>query len=440
MFIAAIAFACGVCLVKLTFATEWRPISWLLCSTAMLLGIALYWLSRRAVLSFLLALSSFFALGMLDYELKITAPGFILPVELFNVPVKVSGTVVRSEMPVWQPSSHQLWGAGAPEVRQSLDLDLEEVQLAGTTYKVKLGVRTTVYSPLDDAREEAGPLQENADWKDFRYGQQIHFRTKLRGPRNFNNPGAWDYRNYLAQQGIQALASAKANDIEVLPDRGGTRLKRWRSAVRRSVMQHIARLSSTGTGSLLPGWARMTPEDAGVLAAMVLGDRALLHRNTRTDFQKTGSYHLLVVSGLSVAILAFATFWLARWMHCSDAVATVLSILLTILYASLTDLGAPIQRAVLMSSIYLLSVRAAGLSQAPAVECDRIGSFLSAGLRSHGAFRCWFPTHVSGGLDDWRHRSSHPRAQLRSISSRIAASSLGQLRCPPGAASGAIPD
>ncbi len=355
LFIAAIALACGIFLVKLTWVDDWRPVSWLLSATFAVLAIAAYWLSRRALLSRLLVLLCFFLLGMMDYELKITAPSSaVLPAAIFNVPAEVSGTVIRSEMPVVQGSSGG-WRTGSFESRQSLDLEVQEVRLNGNLYNLKFGARTTIYSPADDPSSEEPQQQppEQTAANDYHYGQRLQFPTKLREPHNFNNPGAWDYRRYLAQQGIQALASVKADQIEVLPGSGGSRLEAWRSAIRRSLLQHIRRLSLMGENSVLPRWTTIAPEDGGLLAAMVLGDRTLLHRNIKTDFQKTGSYHLLVVSGLSVAILTFATFWFVRWLNFSEGVATVLSILLAVFYASLTDLGAPIQRAVLMSAIYL---------------------------------------------------------------------------------------
>ena len=55
---------------------------------------------------------------------------------------------------------------------------------------------------------------------------------------------------------------------------------------------------------------------------MVLGERSFLDENVKMDFQPTGSYHLTVVSGIAVVILAFAVFWLARSLRIADPAAT----------------------------------------------------------------------------------------------------------------------
>src|SRR5208283_5441657 len=68
-----------------------------------------------------------------------------------------------------------------------------------------------------------------------------------------------------------------------------------------------------------------------------------------------GTYHILVVSGINVGILAFAFFWALRWMPMGEAAATVLAILFSWGYAFLADLGPPIVRATITLSVYLLT-------------------------------------------------------------------------------------
>ena len=41
-----------------------------------------------------------------------------------------------------------------------------------------------------------------------------------------------------------------------------------------------------------------------MLSAMILGDRTYLDHQARVGFERTGSFHLLVVSGMHLAIFA----------------------------------------------------------------------------------------------------------------------------------------
>ena len=94
---------------------------------------------------------------------------------------------------------------GAPnEIRQSLDVETEEIVAEnGQPIPVHSGVRLGIYS----ARPEA------ASQRLFHYGERLRLPIKLKLPRNFRNPGAFDYQGYLAANGISALGSAKAEDV-----------------------------------------------------------------------------------------------------------------------------------------------------------------------------------------------------------------------------------
>jgi competence protein ComEC len=225
-------------------------------------------------------------------------------------------------------------GIGA---RERFDFQTEYIQLGEEKFSVPLGMRVTVYSRY--AEENSTPAL--AQFPGLNYGTRVRFAARLRLPRNFHNPGAFDYESYLHGIGISVLASAKAEDLEVLPGKSGSRLGFWRSRVRHSILEHMR---DKGL------WGR---EDASLFAAMIVGDGSMLLRNVREEFQKTGVYHLLVVSGMNVALLALAVFWLARRLRCPEWMASLVTLALSIFYAYVAGMGVPIQRAVLMLTLFL---------------------------------------------------------------------------------------
>jgi competence protein ComEC len=97
----------------------------------------------------------------------------------------------------------------------------------------------------------------------------------------------------------------------------------------------------------------MSEEDVGLLAAMLIGEQSLIRRDTKKDFQRTGAFHILVVSGMNVGILAYVIFAIAKRLRASETAATALTIVLSLLYAYMTDLGTPILRAAIMLALYL---------------------------------------------------------------------------------------
>jgi competence protein ComEC len=146
---------------------------------------------------------------------------------------------------------------------------------------------------------------------------------------------------YLASQGIRLTGSAHASSVEVLPGFVGSRIGLWRSAARRSVLAHIVQL--------WPG------ERGALMQAMLIGGRAFFGREIKTDFQRTGTYHILVVSGINVGIPAFAALWALRRLPMGETWATITTILLSWGYPFLADLGSPIVRATVTLNIYLVT-------------------------------------------------------------------------------------
>ncbi len=153
------------------------------------------------------------------------------------------------------------------------------------------GVRLGIYS--DSAPEHRRTT--HATTRPFHYGERLTPSVKLKLPRNFRNPGAFDYQGYLAPNGIAALGSAKAEDVQLLPGFAGNRLELWRTRIHSSIIAKVHAL-----------WP---PPQAALIDAMVIGEEAFIDRDTRVDFQRSGTYHILVVSGMNVTILAFVTFF-----------------------------------------------------------------------------------------------------------------------------------
>ncbi len=223
-------------------------------------------------------------------------------------------------------------------VRQRLDLETEQIVRENERHVVRAGVRASVYT--QQARREFDLQGSGSVVRSFHYGERLRFSAKIATPHNFRNPGAFDYRTYLSENGIAALASTKSSSIEVLPGFVGSRIESLRSRIHQSIIDKIHVL-----------WPQ---REAALMDAMVIGEDAFIDRSARFDFQRSGTYHVLVVSGMNVSILALVTFWfLRRMLGVSDLIAGTITVSLMISYAFVTALGAPVWRATLMLAVYL---------------------------------------------------------------------------------------
>ena len=91
-----------------------------------------------------------------------------------------------------------------------------------------------------------------------------------------------------------------------------------------------------------------------MLAAMVTGDRTFLSHSLRVGFERTGSFHMLVVSGFHLAIMAGCIFWIARRLRLPRLPATLLTIIASFAYALFTGFAIPVQRSLWMVTLYLV--------------------------------------------------------------------------------------
>ncbi len=326
---AALAYALGI----IASVYCWRPDSWWIVSAGSFAGAAFFLVRRRSTLGWALALATLFLTGALHIQLRGTLPRLDTSILSY-----ANGQELEITAHVTRDGRVQPGGFG--ELRQTLDVETEEITTeAGETLPLHSGVRLGIYTP-----RIVEPISGQAALTEpfpptLHYGQRIRFLAKLKRPRNFRNPGAFDYQGYLADNGIAGLASAKSENVSLLQGLAGNGIAAWRSRLHRSVVAKVHEL-----------WP---PREAALIDAMVIGEEAFIDRDTRADFQRSGTYHVLVVSGMNVTILAFVIFWTLRRLRLGDIPATLLTIAACAGYAFITEVGAPVWRATLMCAVYL---------------------------------------------------------------------------------------
>jgi competence protein ComEC len=332
VFLAAVAFSAGIIAANYL----WRsPQSWLIACLVALLTAAFFY-RRSAQIAFAMAIVALAPLGGFYLQARDAAAPTIAdnlqPFANGENQVDVTAYVIREGLVRDSPYGGK---------QESVDVTAEQLRLGDRVLKAAVGIRLTVYSKQAEEEDEAREEGADSPLHVYTYGQRLRFIAKLRIPRNYRNPGGMDLTGYLAAQGIRLTGSSRASSVEVLPGFAGSRIGLWRNAARRSVLAHIMQL--------WPG------ERGALMQAMIIGGRAFFGRDIKTEFQRTGTYHILVVSGINVGILAFAVFWLLRKLPFGETWATILTILLSWGYAFLADLGSPIVRATITLGIYLVT-------------------------------------------------------------------------------------
>jgi len=169
------------------------------------------------------------------------------------------------------------------------------------------------------------------------YGDVLRVTGKLETPPQFED---FDYRSYLARQGIYSVMYYPK--IEIL-DRGqGFKPFQRLYSLRENLSQSLARALPEPQGSLAQG--------------ILLGIRSSIPDSVSQAFSRTGTAHLLAISGLHIGIIIGMLLSLGILVFGRQRSIYIWLALLGIwLYALLTGMRPPVIRGAIMGSLFLLA-------------------------------------------------------------------------------------
>lgn len=186
----------------------------------------------------------------------------------------------------------------------------------------------------------------------FRYGDFIRFHARLKLPRNFHNPGGFDYARHLRLRGI--LARGFLNDATsyvVLRHNQGNFLKAKLEAFRDLIRRAIEKESPGMEGS--------------IIQAMILGNQKAIPRETMDKFNRTGLTHIIAISGFNIGIVAAFTLFMARLFLRAEYLllrgnvakcSAILAIFVVIFYTGVAGAGISVLRAAIMFTVFLTAL------------------------------------------------------------------------------------
>ena len=352
-----------------------QPASILLIATALLALLtlaAMRWSLRTALLPLA---AVWIAIGYLCAQIQ-PAPSTQQALANYadGLSRQVRGRVVRvRELPPPQNNSDRDTETGWwPEkeageeaaAASELSLDIQVNAIEDVTPDVSRMVPMTGGVRINVVADKPASGAATGNRPNFMCGDVIQAPMRIKLPERYRDSGAWQYADFLLAQGIGAHASVRASKIALAAEPATSFATSTSRTAQLQCSIYAAQSWASGrtlsyvhskTNRRLPRLLQLTTGDAGMLNAMLFGDRAGLNKTQRLGFERTGSFHLFVVSGMHVALLAGIVFWLARRLKLRDWLSTVVTIALTFGYALLTGFGAPVQRALFMTAVFLLA-------------------------------------------------------------------------------------
>ncbi len=353
---AAVWFAGGIGLAHLQASRDWvAPTVFVVAALVVLLALAVAALRRAPRVAWVPVAAIWFVLGIAaaDWHAVADPPATITPYA-DNLSRTVRGRVVRVRVPPaavaaadtdqvqpWEAAEDMSVVAGhAPSLSFDLAVDQVEDVTPDTSQMVATngGIRVSIY----------GPAQA------LKCGDEVELPLRMKLPGRYRDPGAFQYVDLLAAQGIEARGSVAAARVAVTGRSAPTLQCRLAGAQTWASARLLGFAESAANGKL-PPWLRLGAADAQMLSAMLFGDRSGLTHSLRAGFERTGSFHLFVVSGMHIALLAGGLYWLLRRLRLPVWLATLGTLAGAAAYAAVTGFGQPAQRALGMLTVFLLA-------------------------------------------------------------------------------------
>jgi competence protein ComEC len=337
---AALAFAVGILFAtRYWFSPAWLPVAAIL--EALLAAAATRWRPRIALWPLA---ATWLLLGGFAAEMQPRpAPQTELRQLPQNTPVTLTGTIERAgairRIVSFRPfSSEQI-----AEQVQSIDLRVRSAAEPGDPLQaVEGGLRLSLYAPA------------NATMTPLGCGDLVTVTATIKPPERYRDPGVWDSPSWLLSQGIGIIGSTKSEKLHVDAHRGQRSLAGLQHTLQTAASDRLVQFADMPLRRALPAWLTLSREDAAMLSAMVTGDRSYLGSGLRTPFERTGSFHLLVVSGLHLGIFAAFVFGIGHRLRIARLPLTAITLSASFAYALITGFGQPVQRAFAMLALYLI--------------------------------------------------------------------------------------
>ena len=243
--------------------------------------------------------------------------------------------------------------AGMPQWHESglrFRLALETASAQGVAVRLPEKIDLSWYSGPVVGAQTGVELQVQP--QALRAGERWQMMVRLKAPHGASNPHGFDYELWLWEQGVQATGYVRAGRADPAPvrlaDTPWYPVERLRQRLREQIFAAVPERSQ-----------------AGLIAALVVGDQRAIERSDWDLFRATGVAHLMSISGLHITMFAWAAALAVGWLWRRSAglcrlwpapsAALLGGMLLAGAYALFSGWGVPAQRTVLMlASVGLL--------------------------------------------------------------------------------------
>ena len=170
------------------------------------------------------------------------------------------------------------------------------------------------------------------------YGNLVRVRGYLEEPKQKTNPHVFDYSAYLSNQGITKIFRSIGTKSIVFNRKPKSQdLFVFINQIRVHIRNRIYRLISVPCADLAN--------------ALILGFRKNIPEEIKEDFIKTGTAHLIAISGFNISLIAGLFYFLISFLRIPRVLQFFMTLVLILVYTVLAGAQFPVLRAGIMGTL-----------------------------------------------------------------------------------------
>ena len=235
----------------------------------------------------------------------------------------------------------------------------------------KLGLRFVVKIKKINGKMHRGKLE--LSWHQYHRiihsGELWRWTVKLKPIHGMHNPGGFNLERWARMRGIIGSGYV-VQKTEASCLAHASRVRHLRSDIEAFIREKLVDSRLRGNDGRVRGnesevRGKDEKSSAAVINALTVGSKQLLFPESWLVFQRTGTSHLIAISGLHVGLVVAISYFLFNgFLRCfpwvllrcpAQRMASIFSVIVAWLYGFLVGFSLPTQRAVIMVTALMLS-------------------------------------------------------------------------------------
>lgn len=321
---------------------------------------SLQWLPIVAITLFLLALLFALLSKSLKRPLFLRLTGYFIAAGVYGFMYAAGFATVRlsDALPkAWEQKNIEVVGVVASMPKKTVrgerfQFDVEQVITHGAQVPKHIALNFYQGNTWHQAAEKVEIIDQLKP-SQFKAGQRWQFTVRLKRPHTTYNPQGYDFEAWALAHNIRAMGSIRKKSgmqkISTFVWRPSYIVEYCREKVGNRIMQVIGEKPY-----------------AGVVRALVVGDGSQISVRDWDVYLRTGTNHLMSISGLHITMLAGLAYSLIAffWRRFPNLVlrlptrkaATIGGVVIALIYACLAGLSVPTQRTLYMLATFAVAL------------------------------------------------------------------------------------